>query len=144
MWTAYVIAICLAPIYISCSMADLEISNIEFTAINNLTKFLKENPNINFIQQLTKDSATKRQTTYRLGARVNGSWKFNLFYPNYCGIKNLFFFHFKFIGDNLVATNTRNEKWSTVRDYALKIEYPSTGYGAAISFVEISVNQVSH
>lgn len=70
-------AICLASIF-AVNLAENELSsNIEFTAVRNLTQFLKENPKIKLLRELKKEPVGKAQITYRLGNRVGGKCEGN-------------------------------------------------------------------
>lgn len=49
-------------------------------------------------------------------------------------------------GDRLLATDSRSQKWSALKDVKTNLKYPQTGdgTGSVITCVEISVDQVKY
>lgn len=47
-----------------------------------------------------------------------------------------------FPGDRLVGTTSNSQTWATPQDVALTINYPRSGVGAIVSFIEVVVTQV--
>lgn len=78
------IAICLAIAltynFVECSGDVQSESNIEVAVVQNLTKFLEENPKVKLLEKLEKESATSRSSTrlqlsYKVGSRISGNEK---------------------------------------------------------------------
>lgn len=48
------------------------------------------------------------------------------------------------LGDRLVASASSNQQWSVSQNVTQKLNYPRTGVGAIITYVEIIVDQVEY
>lgn len=145
-----IFAICLVSfcvvIFVSGSETPLNV-NIKFTAVRNLTDFLKSNPDIELLQPLVRDPSAKGLVTYKDGERVEGEWLrrvstyFGSFHQNR-RMPNLEFFHFE-LGDRLVAWGSDRIEYSGVRNVTFTLTYPRGGIGAIISYYEVLVDMVS-
>lgn len=47
-----------------------------------------------------------------------------------------------FSDDRLVASGGQNQTWASPHNANIELTYPSQGYGAAVTYVAIVVNQV--
>lgn len=97
-------------------------SNVEFAIVHNLTTFLAQNLGAKPLYQLSKTvsegPSTKLIINYTLGRRVGG--------------------------DSLVGTGSGSQQWGSPQDVRLTINYPRSGVGAVVSFVFVTVEQVSN
>lgn len=53
-------------------------------------------------------------------------------------------FSFSLPDDRLVASGGQNQSWPSPHNVEIQLTYPSQGYGAAVSYIAIVVNQVNH
>lgn len=52
-------------------------------------------------------------------------------------------FNYFFIGDHLVASNALIQQWAAAQNVTQNLNYPRTGAGSFITYIEIIVEQVS-
>lgn len=76
-----VVSVCLAFVLatscVRCSNDALS-SSLEVAVVQNLTEYLKANPNVKLLQRLNKEPLTaapspRLQITYKIGNRINGN-----------------------------------------------------------------------
>lgn len=96
---------------------DSEIgSEINFVAASGIEQFLEEHPRMKLLQELSREE-TYGQIKYTYGRRISG--------------------------DRLVGSNAQSQQWSSPQDVTLRLNYPTNGYGAVVSFLQILVDQVT-
>lgn len=128
-------------IAVDCAPLDFEsnsAANFNVVVVEDFNKYLKENPDVKLVQKLDK-LENRIQIRYTLGSRVSGECK-KFFRLKKKKEKEIFFLLES--GDRLVGDTSNSQSWSSPQDVVLTINYPRTGVGAVISFVQVIVGQV--
>ncbi|XP_053688761.1 uncharacterized protein LOC128737994 [Sabethes cyaneus] len=94
-------------------LRQLEQIDSRIDAVKNVAVFQANSPEANVISL----DDVQQQLVYRIGARR--------------------------AGDRLVATGAQNMTWPTLRDVTLTLDYPKTGVGAYVTYVQVNVVQSS-
>lgn len=77
-----IFAICMASVFVvnfvNCAAngISVDIVNVEFTTVPNITQFLRPNPKFKLIQSFAQfqNSQANHQITYRIGDRLSGRY----------------------------------------------------------------------
>ncbi|XP_031628580.1 uncharacterized protein LOC116344252 [Contarinia nasturtii] len=96
-------------------------SNIEVQFVQSLADFLAKNPGVK-LEPLTTEvkldgPSTRTQIVHRLGNRISG--------------------------DRILATDSASQQWQKPHDIRLNLNYPQSGYGSVITYLEVIVEQSS-
>lgn len=127
--------------FMACSSDEID-SNIEISIVPDMAKYMMENPGQKMQPLITDISgvAPYNQKKYTLGARVAGKIEYK---PS----PRIFVHFFRYVwipGDRLVGTASVNQKWTSPRNVRAGLNYPSSGPGAVISYIEVLVDQVKY
>lgn len=85
--------------------------------VQNIGAFKAANPDVELVP-LDIARSTRQQIVYSVGNRISG--------------------------DRLVATDSNGQSWSSLQDVALTLNYPRSGTGAVVTYVQVVVNQSSN
>ena len=88
-------------------------SNVQ--VVQDIDAFKRANPDVNLVP--LERSVGRGQIRYSAGQRVSG--------------------------DKLVAQDSDSETYSSPQDIILTLQYPASGQGSIVTFVDVIVNQVS-
>uniref|UniRef100_A0A1Q3FN42 Putative transcription activator mbf2 n=1 Tax=Culex tarsalis TaxID=7177 RepID=A0A1Q3FN42_CULTA len=86
--------------------------------VQDIATFKTANPGVELIPLDIAKSSTRQQIVYSVGNRVSG--------------------------DRLVAADSNGQSWATLQDVALTLNYPRSGTGAVVTYVQVVVNQSSN
>lgn len=115
-----VVGLILAVTFHSVANAELG-SDIRINVVESLAEFLNANPGVK-LQPLMKEEKTDGPSPYiqlihRAGGRISG--------------------------DRFLAADQGSQSWSSPQDVQLNLNYPKSGIGAIVTFIEIIVDQVT-
>lgn len=145
----------ITPISLNTIAETLELSrNITPISLNTITQTLEIPKTIEYKARIVRtpskpgavaaktSAAAAKTIKYRLGKRVAGTQIRLTREVDEIPFLNGVFLNF-ILGDRLVASNALIQQWTAAQNLTQNLNYPRTGTGSTITYIEIIVEQVS-